>query len=313
MKNKSFLIIKKQPQLVILAAVFLVFTFAIPKFATAGNLMNVLKTASVMAFACIGLSVVLIGGNLDLSIGSQLSCLCVISMTMQRVSPVLGILVPVAVSVGFGVMNGVLVYRFKINSIVVTLGTMSVLEGLALLPSNAMSVQGLPGTWFSNIAGIMLGPMPVYVIYFTVLAAGMQFILTKSKFGRGLYYLGSNPEAARTAGHDVGRTTTLSFVICSLCISLSAIVQSSRMMTANPVGGTGLEFEALTALLIGGISLTGGRGNIVQAVTGVLLLTLIVNGMNLVGAAYEYQLMAKGILIIVAIVADAVVRYRDGK
>ncbi len=311
--TKTLNYIKKQPQLVLLVAVIIAFCIVIPSFATERNIMNVLKNASISSFAAIGLSVVLIGGNLDLSIGSQFSCLSVFCLSMQRVDPVLGIIVPLLAAVAFGMLNGILVYKFKINSIVVTLGTMSILSGLALVPSNSMSVQGVPGTWFNAIAGTNIGSLSIYVIYFVILAVVIGLVLTKTKFGKGLYYMGINKEASEVAGQNVGKITVLSFIVCSLCVAVSAIVQGSRMMTANPLGGVGLEFEVLTALLIGGISLSGGRGNIVNTVVGVFLLALIVNAMNLLGAAYEYQLIARGALIIIAIIVDTVVRYKNGE
>lgn len=306
-------IIKKQPQLIILIVMFILFFFLIPSFGTDRNLLNVMKTAAISAFTCIGLSVVLIGGNLDLSVGSTMSLLCVLSITAQKYDPFLGVFVPVAAAIGIGLLNGIFVYRFRISSIVVTLGTMSILSGLALMPSDSMSVQGLAGTWYSNIAGTMVGPIPVYIIYFLLLVVGIQFLITKTLFGKSLFFLGNNKEASEIAGHNVGKTVILSFIICSLCVCVSAIVLSSRTMTANPIGGMGLEFEALTAVLLGGISLLGGKGSIMGTVIGVLLLSIIVNGMNLLGAAYEYQMMARGILILVAIIVDAIVRYKDVK
>ena len=313
MRSRAIKVLGKQPQLIILIALLVLFFALIPSFGSERNMLNILKTTSITALTCIGLSVVIIGGNLDLSVGSTMSLLGVLSVSMQTVDPLLGILVPIGAAVGIGLLNGTLVYKFKINSIVVTLGTMSILAGIALMPSNSMSIQGVAGTWYSNIAGTMLGPIPIYVFYFVILAVVMQLILKRTLFGKSLFYMGNNKEAAAIAGHNVGKTVILSFVICSLCVGVSAIVMSSRTMTANPIGGTGLEFEALTAVLLGGISLIGGKGSIFGTVIGVLLLTIIVNGMNLLGAAYEYQLMARGILILVAIIVDAIARYRDAK
>ena len=313
MKSALMTLLKKQPQLIILITMAITFYFLIPSFGTERNLLNILKTLSILGFTCLGLSVVMIGGNLDLSVGSTMSCLAVFSVKMQTVSPILGIIVPIIAAIGIGVLNGGLVYKFKINSIVVTLGTMSILSGLALLPSNSMSVQGVPGTWYSNISGIMFGPVPIYIVYFIVLSVVIFLLLTRTRFGRSLYYMGNNAKAAEIAGHNVALTTTLSFVICSLCVCFAAIIQSSRMLTANPIGGLGLEFEALTAVLLGGISLKGGKGSVLTALVGIFLLTIIANGMNLFGAAFEYQLMARGILILTAIIVDAITRYRYEK
>jgi ribose/xylose/arabinose/galactoside ABC-type transport system permease subunit len=311
MKDQAASFFKNNTQLILLIVLIVAFSVMIPEFPSGRNAMSILKQISITSLICCGMSVVLIGGNLDLSVGSTFSFMCVLCIKMQLISPWLSIVMMVLSALLIGFVNGYIVYRFNLNSIIVTLGTMSILSGVAKMLTDSLNISGDPDTFFSDIADINLFGLPFYVIVFIILAVVLAIILKKTMFGRNLYYQGTNPEAAKVAGFSVGRVTVSAFMVSSLCVAIAALLQSTRTLTASPIGGIGLEFTALTAVLLGGVSLMGGKGSIHGTVLGVLLLGVIVNGMNLMQVPFEYQKIAKGALILAAIIFNEKVRYRN--
>jgi ribose/xylose/arabinose/galactoside ABC-type transport system permease subunit len=302
---------KNNTQLILLVLLIIAFAIWIPEFATSRNVTSILQQISITSLICCGMSVVLIGGNLDLSVGSAFSFLCVLCVKMQSINPVLSVVLTAGAAVLIGVANGYIIHRFNLNSIIVTLGMMSILSGAAKMLTDSMNVSGEPNTFFSDIADIRLGGLPFYVIIFIILAIFLEWMLRNTLFGKTLYYLGTNAEASKVAGQSVRSTTILSFVICSSCVAVAAFLQSARTMTASPIGGIGLEFTAMTAVLLGGVSLKGGKGSILGTVLGVLLLGVIVNGLNLKLVPFEYQKIAKGALILLAIAFNEKVKYKN--
>jgi len=304
-KNNAIKGLGSHPQILILIVLIIVLSIALPSFFSGANFLNIVKNMSTVAIITSGVAVVMIGGNLDLSIGSMFSLLCVVGILSQHTSTFMAILMPIAVALLLGFLNGVLIYKFKISSIIVTLGTMAIFQGLTLIVSESSSVPAIPGTSYESIAGLRFINVPAYVFTFIILAAVCEIILRKTKFGRGLYYMGVNREASMIAGHNGGVYTIISYMLCGTTVAIAAIIQSSRLLTANPIVGTGLEIEVLTAALIGGISLLGGKGNVVQAIVGAMILAVIINGLNLFGAPFEVQNIVKGALILTAIILNA--------
>jgi len=305
MNNNAIKKLLEQPQILILIILIVVLSVALPSFFSSNNFLNIFKNMSTVAIITSGMAVVMIGGNLDLSVGSMFSLLCVVGILAQHTNTFMGVLMPIAVALLLGFLNGILIYRFRISSIIVTLGTLSIFQGLTLIVSKSSSVPAIPGTAYENIAGLKIGIFPVYIFVFVIIAVVCEVILHKSKFGRGLYYMGVNREASMIAGHNVGAYTIVSYMLCGLTVAIAAIIQSSRLLTANPIVGGGLEIEVITAALIGGISLTGGKGNVIQAIGGAFMLAVIINGLNLFGAPFELQTIAKGALILAAIILNS--------
>ncbi|MDR1797287.1 MAG: ABC transporter permease [Clostridiales Family XIII bacterium] len=295
--------IRSQTQLVILVVVFLICAAVVPEFLNERTVLNILKTVATSGIVAIGLSVVVIGGNLDLSVGSVFSLMCVVSVKMQNTSPWLGLIVPIVLAVGVGALNGFLVTRFRLNSIIVTLGTMSVWAGAALLYSP--TIMTVPGTFYEKISNSAFLGIPTYVYVFFAAAIVLQVVLFKTKFGRSLFFQGVNPEAAEIAGINKNRSTILSMVICSICVAIGAILQTSRVGSGYPISGVGLEFSALTAVLLGGVSIAGGKGSALRTVIGVLMLQVILTGMILMDIKHDWQSIVKGALILVALTLDA--------
>ena len=305
--------VRKQPQLLILIVLILVFTAAIPAFLTTGNIMNVLKQSTTISIISIGLALVVIGGNLDLSVGSLLSLTLGVSLSMTSFNTFLAFTIPLVIAFGIGFLNGWIVSRFNISSIIVTLGSLSAIAGFVQFYRKGNIIMGMPGLVYSRITDARLFGIPSYVIIYIVLAVVFQFILTKTAFGRKLLYLGVNREAAIAAGIQVKGITIISFIICSVLAALASTLQGARLMQGSTNTGAGLEFDALTAILIGGISLKGGKGTIANAMIGVFLLAIIINALTLLNVPYEWRNIAKGVLILVAISADVIERRRYGQ
>lgn len=305
--------LRSRPQLLILVVMLVVLSIVTPSFATLANLINILKVVSVIGIVSCGLTLVLVGGALDLSVGSAVSLLTVISATLQLKSDLAAVLVPLAVAIVLGLFNGLLVTSFKVNSIIVTLGSLSVFAGAALLYTNGAIIIGTPATWYSFLGQGSVVGVPFHVVAFVVIAILYEFLLSNTKFGRALVYIGTNSEAARIAGIRTRLVPVFAFIISALSAGVAGVVLSSRMNSGSPVAGVGFEFDAITAILVGGNSLTGGRGSIRNTITGVLLMAVIVNALTLYNVPFAFQNITKGVLIILAITVDVRERAKYGK
>jgi ribose/xylose/arabinose/galactoside ABC-type transport system permease subunit len=303
--------LRRQPQLIILLALILVFSIFIPPFHSIRNIMNVLKQSATISIISCGLALVVIGGNLDLSVGSLLSLTLGVSLSMTLHNTFLAIAVPLLIAAAIGFGNGYIVSRFNVSSIIVTLGSLSAIAGFVQFYREGNIIIGMPGMAYSAITDARFFTIPSYVIIYIVIAVVYQIILTRSSFGRKLVYQGVNKDAAIAAGINVKAITIASFVICSLSVAVASVLQGARLLQGSTNTGAGLEFDALTAILIGGISLTGGKGTIGNAMIGVFLLAVIINALTLLNVPFEWRNIAKGILILVAISADVLGREKD--
>jgi ribose/xylose/arabinose/galactoside ABC-type transport system permease subunit len=301
---------KQQPQLLILLFLITILSITTPKFATAANFLNILKQVSVIAIISSGLTMVAIGGCLDLSVGSALSLLNVISVTMQLRNDSLAVILPIVVAVFIGLFNGLIVTAFDANSIIVTLGSLSFFAGLALFYTNGAIIIGKSGSWYALIAQGKVVGFPIHVLIFIAIAVIYEFVLKKTSFGRSLFYIGTNLEAARIVGIRTKLIRTITFLVSSMSVGIAAIILGSRMISGTPVAGVGFEFDAITAIVIGGTSLFGGKGGIRNTIVGVLLLAVIINALTLYNIPFAFQNISKGLLIIIAVIADVKSRGR---
>jgi ribose/xylose/arabinose/galactoside ABC-type transport system permease subunit len=305
-KARSILInnLKEQTQVIILIAFVVVFSLISPEFRTSGNFINLLKQVTVIGVISCGMTMVVITGCLDLSVGSVFSLLGLVGILLQQRSNILGVVVPLACAVAIGLFNGFIVTKYRVNSIIATLGSLSLFSGIALLITNGAIIAGRTGTWFGIIGrGRFLGvPNHVYVLF--IVAIIFHIILSRTALGRKMKYVGTNTVAAEIAGVRSKRIRTVAFVISSLSVGVAVLIYTSRMTTASPITGVGYEFDAVTAVVIGGTSLAGGKGSIFKTIVGVLLLATIINLLTLYNFPFAFQSIIKGILIITAIVID---------
>ncbi len=309
-ENKLVSVLRDQSQLIILILLVTVFSITTPSFRTTGNFLNLLKQVTVIGVISCGMTMVVISGCLDLSVGSVFSLLNLVSITFQLRNNFLGVIMPLVIAVFIGFFNGFIVTKFKVNSIIVTLGSLSLFSGIAQLITNGAIISGVTGTWYGFIGRDKLFGIPVHVYILFIVAIVYQIILSKTTFGRKIKYVGTNDTAAEIAGIRTNWMRTMAFIISSVSVAIAALIYSSRMTTASPVAGAGYEFDAITAVVIGGTSLAGGKGSIFKTIIGVLLLAIIINILTLYNVMYSFQNIVKGILIIVAIIVDIRVRRR---
>ncbi|MWA02606.1 ribose ABC transporter permease [Actinomadura sp. LD22] len=287
-----------------LLLVGVVLTIASPVFLTHNNLMNVGLATSVAALLAVGQTYVIILAEIDLSVGAALGFTAVVTaQTLRDHGLVAGIAAGVAAGAAIGLVNGLLVTKTRMPSFIATLATMSVLSGLSLQLTKgnpvAVTDYDFQGIGQSRIAGV---PVPVVIMLVVFAVAG--YLLARTRFGRHVYATGDNTEAARLSGVRTDRVKILAFVLSGVLAALAGFILTARLSTAEPTAGTGLELEAIAAVIIGGTSLAGGRGTLLGTLVGALVLGVIDNGMNLLDVSPFLQNVVKGLVILLAVFLD---------
>lgn len=287
-----------------LLLVGIILTIASPVFLTHNNLMNVGLATSVAALLAVGQTYVIILAEIDLSVGAALGFTAVVTaQTLRDHGLVAGVGAGVATGAAIGLVNGLLVTKTRMPSFIATLATMSVLSGLSLQLTKgnpvAVTDYDFQGIGQSRIAGV-----PVPVVIMLVVFAVFGYLLARTRFGRYVYATGDNTEAARLSGVRTDRVKILAFVISGVLAALAGFILTARLSTAEPTAGTGLELEAIAAVIIGGTSLAGGRGSLLGTLVGALVLGVIDNGMNLLDVSPFLQNVVKGLVILLAVFLD---------
>ncbi len=300
-------ILRKYAIPLVLAGLIVLFTIASPYFFTLQNLTNIFVQQSYVIIAAVGLSFVMIGGGMDLSIGYQIS---LVGVTTAALVKWYGIPLPVAIISGLllgvllGVFNGYAAIKLKVHTLIVTLGTMTVYQGLSYVVSRQSVILNLPPAFKYFGQGYIFGVIPFSVILMVVTVAIGSFVLNRTYLGRFIYAVGGNEEAARLAGIDVNRTKILIFTISGFFVAVAALVLFGRAGSAASTTGPGTEFSAITAAFLGGISFKGGEGKISGLVAGVLILGVLGNGMQLIGMGTYSQYIVRGFVLLAAVGFD---------
>ena len=288
-----------------LIALFVGLIIATPNFFTQTNLSSVVRQTAVINIMALGMTMVIITGGIDLSVGSILALAgCLGTMTMTSGWPVwAGIAVGILVGCLAGLLNGALTTRLRINPFIVTLGTLLIIRGVALILTNGMPVQNVPKA-FSFLGEGSIGPVPFVLVILLVIAVIVHIILERTKLGRYAFAIGSNPDAAFYAGIPVKFHTTVIYGICGMLTGLAGMIESSRLMTGQPTAGQGYELPAIAAVVIGGGSLRGGEGSVVGTLIGAFIMGLLSNGCDLLGIQPFVQQATIGAVIILAVSVD---------
>ena len=251
----------------------------------------------------VGLSFVMISGGMDLSLGWQMSLVGVTTAVLMKNMglPVwLSLVLCGLCGVALGLFNGVMTVSLKVHPLIVTLGTMTIFQGLSYTVANQSVILNLPQSYKFFGQGYLFGWMPVSVILMAVVVAAASFILNKTYFGRHIYAVGSNEDAAHLAGIKVKKIKLLVFSLCGFFVSIATTILFARTGSAAPATGPGVEFNCMTAAVLGGISFKGGDGKMWGLVTGVLILGILGNGMQLVGLNTYVQYIVKGAVLLAA-------------
>ena len=277
---------------------------AIPAFRSVDNLANVLTQAAALGLVAIGQTFVIVGGLIDLSVGQLLGLAVVLTCAWMDGRPdrtLSALLLAVALGAGVGAINGWLLNRLRIHPLILTFGTLSILQGVIFATTDRSVGAASPAVvWLANGR---LGGVPVALIVLIVAAALAHRVLTRTRFGQHLRAVGGHSESARRAGVDVGRVRHLAFILSGLGAGLGAVVVAGRIGSGYPNAGQGFELDAIVAVVLGGTSLAGGRGSIAGTVSAVLLLALVSNVLNLLEVSSFVQTFAKGLIVVGAVLA----------
>lgn len=288
-----------------MVAFFIFMAIASPQFRTHYNLFNLWLDVVITSILGIGMTFVIITAGIDLSVASSLVLSAMIGAILMSKgqSVIFSFLVMLAVGLGFGLFNGVMIARLKMVPFIVTLGTLSLGRGLAMLSTKAKSVYGFPEI-VTRIGSGEIGYFPVAGLIVVFLYVVAWYILNRTVFGRSVYLVGSNPRAARLSGIDVERVKSSVYLLSGLCAAIAAFIQMGRLNAAKPNMLYGLELDVISAVVLGGASLFGGKGNILGTLWGALVIVLIRNAMVLFGVSVYYHQVVKGLVILTAVFID---------
>ena len=289
-------------------------TLASPEFLTGNNLANLARQVAIFGILAIGQLVVILTGGIDLSVGSILGLAGAVTaqLLVSGVPIIPAILIGVVVGGVLGIANGVLVTRFKLPPFIATLGMLGIARGIVLVITDANTIQGLPDGFQTVANGTVLG-IPNLLIIFAIITAIAWFVLNRTVFGRYVYAVGSNPEAARLAGVPVAMVTTAVYVISGVLAAVGGVLLTSRLGAGVPTAGTGFELQAIAACVIGGASLSGARGSAIGAACGALIIGVLNNGGNLLAINAFYLQIAIGALVLVAVGFDQMNTRKAGR
>ncbi|PZQ96964.1 MAG: ribose ABC transporter permease [Cereibacter sphaeroides] len=291
----------------------IVFTLLTPTFLTVPNLINILQQSSINACIALGMTLVIISGGIDLSVGpvAALSAVLSAAMMVAGVPVPLAILAAIGIGVFCGFLNGALIAWGGLQPFIVTLGGLSLYRALALIYTGGTPIFGLPPGFRAFTNGALLG-IPHSVLIVAVLAICAWIILNKTPLGEYFMAVGGNPEAARVAGVPVTLTKLSAYMISGAMAAVAAIILIGRLGAAEPTLGGLWELDAIAAAAIGGASLMGGRGSIFGTLVGCVILGSLRNGLTLMNVQAFYQLLATGIIIIVAMLIDRATSGKQG-
>ncbi|UBH15824.1 ABC transporter permease [Macrococcus armenti] len=304
--NKTNIIEKLGPLLGLLILVIII-TVLNNSFIAPSNIFNLLRQVSINALIAFGMTFVILTGGIDLSVGSILalsSALTAILIT-SGVDPVLALCIGALIGTVLGAINGVLITIGKIAPFIATLATMTIFRGLTLVVTNGNPITNLgdsiPFQMFGK--GYFFG-IPVPAVTMIIAFAGLYFILHKTIFGKHTYAIGGNEKAAFISGIKVNKVKVMIYSISGLMAAIAGGILTSRLNSAQPTAGASYELDAIAAVVLGGTSLSGGKGRIFGTLTGVLIIGVLNNGLNLLGVSSFYQQVIKGIVILIAVLID---------
>ncbi len=306
-ENKLVNQIKDKAIWVVLIVLVVVFTIANSRFISPSNLLTLLRQVSMYGIASIGMTFVILLGDIDLSTGTIISfvnIICAYMMVNMGINPVIAVLISIAAATLIGVLNGFMVSTVGIPAIIATYATQTAFMGLALIICGGMPISGF-SQGFAMIGQGYIGIIPIPVIIMIICFAIGSFILNKTYFGRYFYAVGGNVEAAKLSGIRVGRIKYLVFAISGFFAGLAGIVMLSRTASGNAsAGADGFEFEVITCVVLGGVSITGGLGKMSGVVAGTFIIGALKNGMVLMNVNSYVQKIVMGVVLALAVGFD---------
>ncbi|AVD57298.1 MULTISPECIES: ABC transporter permease subunit [Heyndrickxia] len=305
--RKTAGILQKLGPLLAFILLFIVVAILNPSFIAPLNLLNLLRQVSINALIAFGMTFVILTGGIDLSVGSTLalSSALMAGMIVSGLDPILAIIVSAFIGALLGAVNGLFITKGKVAPFIATLATMTIYRGLTLVYTNGNPIAGLGDHLAFQLfgRGYFIG-IPVPAITMVITFVILWFILHKTSFGRKTYAIGGNEKAAFVSGIKVDRMKWMIYSLAGLLAALAGSILTSRLNSAQPTAGVSYEMDAIAAVVLGGTSLSGGKGRIFGTLVGALIIATLNNGLNLLGVSSFYQQVVKGVVILIAVLID---------
>ena len=309
LKQNSFsMMVRNNAGILVVLVVFGTFlSLLTDNFMTQGNILSVLRQISINLYIALGMTLVIILGGIDLSVGSivAMSGTLVVGFIVTQGLPIwLAITLGLLIGTTAGLINGFIIAKFKVPAFIVTMAMMNIASGVAYVYSGGRSTR-ITDEFFVQIGtGYIFGIIPLPVLYMVLLIALFVFLLNKTKFGIYIFAIGGNRESARVSGVPIMSVEIAVFALTGFLSAFAGLVLASRMYSGQPSVGSGYELDAIAACVLGGVSMSGGRGRISGTVIGAMVIGIISNGLNLMGVSSFWQLIVKGVIILFAILID---------
>lgn len=302
--------------LITLLIVFAVFSLAVPHFFTWTNFVNILFQSSILGILTTGESLTMLTAGIDLSNGSIMAlCSVVIAglTTSNGLNPYISILIGLGIGFLFGSFNGLVITKFKIQPFVATLGMFSIARALALVYTNGQQIYNLPKELLMFGGTFLFGGIPTAAVILLLVVFILWFFVRHTPWGIHIYAIGGNKEAAHDTGINIDKTLIILYGVAGLTYSIAAIISIGRTTIGDPNAGLNSNLNSITAAVIGGVSLFGGRGSIVGSLIGVFVLTVLLNGLTLLSVSALWQLFFTGVLVILAAAIQTIFNRRENE
>jgi inositol transport system permease protein len=305
-KKNMMNVYSKYGIVLVLMLIIIIFTLSTPNFLTVLNITNIVRQVSFIGLVGLGATFAIVSGGIDLSSGSVIAAASVVAAYYAKI-PGVPVIIPVLmgmmVGIVIGAINGSMITVARIVPFIATLGTLTAAKGFALLYSDGRPISNLNSSYNYIGAGNILGvPIPIIIFIIAILVSWV--LLSKTKFGKHVYAIGGNENAAIYAGVNIMKTKLIVYIYSSLLASVSAVVLTARVSSGNPGAGDGYELQGIAAAIIGGVSFSGGIGTIFGTVIGTLIIGVIGNGMDLLNVNMYWKQIVNGIIIVAAVGFD---------
>lgn len=290
-----------------LLVLFVVMSFASNSFLTVTKLFNILKQNAVYGVLAVGMTFVIVTGGIDLSVGAIVALAACFATKLAQdgsgVPVIVAILVGLITGVACGAFSGLFIAIANIPAFIATLATCTIARGIVFVFTDGRPITGVSDA-YKYMGRTSWGPVPVMVVIYLLFLVVGTFLLKYTKYGRHVFAIGGNKRAALVSGVNVKMTEFLVYVISGFCAAFAGLLLSSRIQTGQPAGGEGYELDAITAAVIGGASLSGGKGSVFGSFIGILVVGILTNGLDLLNVSSYYQQIIKGAIILLAVMAD---------
>ena len=299
----------------VLVVIILFFTFITDTFLTSRNILNICRQVSMTGICSVGMTMVLLTGGIDISVGSIIALVGVVSakLVAEAGMPIFpAMLIGVAVGAFCGLINGIMVARFEVPALITTLAMQTMARGAAYILTSGIPVYGLPEEIRTLGQGYLLG-IPIPVIIMVLIFVFGWWLLEQTRFGRYTYAIGGNQEVARLSGINIMKIKIIIFTLSGFFAGLSGVIMLSRINSGQPNTSEGFEMDVITGAVLGGISVAGGEGKLINVIAGVLIMGMLSNGMTLMNLDEYWEWVVKGIVLLAAVTFDNLQRKRNAK